>query len=193
MWVIIAVVEFRGRGGVLAVFCTAAGLDSENDRTRFRQVKWQHQENPRTLYYRVQHAAGRWLHPTDKTREEIFDTIVLEQYLEALPSTTRNWVRQHPGLTNEIAVDLACAYHRGPDFRATASRIPPLPPVRPTITKSITHRSARYMVQNILSRPVQRLPAIQAQAPSVISVQNGAILPDIAHTERRPRNTWKLV
>ncbi|XP_069100681.1 uncharacterized protein [Pleurodeles waltl] len=117
------------------------GLDTESYHTKFRQLKWQHQENPRTLYYRVQHSAGRWLQPTERTREEMFDIIVLEQYLDALPPTTRNWVRQHPGLTNETAVDLACAYHRGSDFRATVSRAPP-PTIRPILPRLQQSRPA---------------------------------------------------
>ncbi|XP_069085522.1 uncharacterized protein [Pleurodeles waltl] len=140
------------------------GLDTENYRTKFRQMKWQHQENPRTLYYRVQHAAGRWLQPSENTKEDMFNVIVLEQYLDALPPTTRNWVRQHPGLTNETAVDLACAYHRGSDFCATTSRVS-LPPMRPTTSRNTLQRPVMTHGTDRLSATGPGIPGTAVPGP----------------------------
>ncbi|KAJ1197713.1 hypothetical protein NDU88_001568 [Pleurodeles waltl] len=76
------------------------------------------------------------LHPTETTKEDLFDVIILEQYLEALHASTQNWISQNPELTNGTAIDLACAYHRPPDFRGaqskpTTSTAPRLGPVKP--------------------------------------------------------------
>ncbi|XP_069066762.1 uncharacterized protein [Pleurodeles waltl] len=114
-------------------------VDQERYRVKFRQTKWQSQENPDTLYYRVHHAGGKWLHPTETTKDDMFDAIILEQYLEALPVTTRNWVRQHLDLTNHTAIDLAFAFQRAPEFRGAHTKPTPLSS-RMTVGRSVQPR-----------------------------------------------------
>ncbi|XP_078533236.1 uncharacterized protein LOC144819118 [Lissotriton helveticus] len=100
------------------------GCDHEYYRSRFRKEKWVTGDNPRALYYRIRDLGNRWLKPHASSMEEVIEHIYLEQYLEALPTNTRAWLKQHPGLTTQSAIELACAYHRSPDFKAPPGRAP---------------------------------------------------------------------
>ncbi|KAJ1080578.1 hypothetical protein NDU88_000773 [Pleurodeles waltl] len=105
------------------------GHDSEYYRVKFRKVKWVTNEDPRTFYFRVKDLALKWLSPIGNSREEVIQTIVLEQYLDSLPPSTKNWIRQHPKVDTEMAIELACAYHRSTDVRS----MPPRPHSKPVI------------------------------------------------------------
>ncbi|XP_078539523.1 uncharacterized protein LOC144824256 [Lissotriton helveticus] len=100
------------------------GCDQEYYRARFRKENWVTGDNPRALFYRVRDLGSRWLQPSTATMEEVTEQVFLEQYLEALPANTRAWLKQHPGLTSQSAIELACAYHRSPDFKASTGRAP---------------------------------------------------------------------
>ncbi|XP_078542394.1 uncharacterized protein LOC144828150 isoform X1 [Lissotriton helveticus] len=100
------------------------GCEQEYYRARFRKEKWVTGDNPRALFYRVRDLGSRWLQPSTATMEEVTEQVFLEQYLEALPVNTRAWLKQHPGLTSQSAIELACAYHRSPDFKASTGRTP---------------------------------------------------------------------
>ncbi|KAJ1192580.1 hypothetical protein NDU88_001887 [Pleurodeles waltl] len=114
------------------------GHDTEYYRVKLRKIKWGPNEDPRTFYYRVKDLALKWLGSSGNSREEVIQTIVLEQYLESLPTTTKHWIRQHPKVTTEMAIDLACAYHRSTDVR----NMSPRPSLKPgTSTPKITPRT----------------------------------------------------
>lgn len=88
------------------------GLDAEAYRVRFRKEKGHPGENPKTLFFRLKMAADKWLSPSTSTKEEIMDKIYLEQYLDALQFNTQKWLRQHPQLTVEQAIEMATTYAR---------------------------------------------------------------------------------
>ncbi|XP_078533974.1 uncharacterized protein LOC144820260 [Lissotriton helveticus] len=100
------------------------GCDQEYYRARFRKEKWVTGDNPRALFYRVRDLGSRWLQPSTATMDVVTEQVFLEQYLEALPTNTRAWLKQHPGLTSQSAIELACAYHSSPDFKASTGRTP---------------------------------------------------------------------
>ncbi|XP_078501186.1 mitogen-activated protein kinase kinase kinase 3 isoform X1 [Lissotriton helveticus] len=88
------------------------GMDAEAYRIRFRKEKGVTGENPKTLYLRLKMAAEKWLRPDDRSKEEVMTSIVLEQFMEALPYGTQRWLRQHPGLTAAQAIEMAANYTR---------------------------------------------------------------------------------
>lgn len=98
--------------------------DQEYYRSRFRKEKWSAADNPRALYYRIRDLGNRWLQPASSSIDELSEKVYLEQYLEALPSNTTSWIKQHPNLSATIAVDLNCAYHRSPEFKGQPPRLP---------------------------------------------------------------------
>lgn len=86
------------------------GLDVEAYRVRFRKERWLPGENPKTLFFRLKMAADKWLQPASSTKEDIMNKVYLEQFLEALLYGTQRWLKQHPHLTPEQAVELATTY-----------------------------------------------------------------------------------
>ncbi|XP_078515036.1 uncharacterized protein LOC144773811 [Lissotriton helveticus] len=141
------------------------GCDQEYYRAKFRKEKWNPGDNPRALYYRIQDLGTRWLSPQGSTLEELTAKVYLEQFLDALTISTRSWVKQHPHLTPATAIDLACAYHRAPEFRTGhAQSLTPLsrqnsprPPGRPEPQAPFLPR--------IPFRPVTLVPGPSAQGP----------------------------
>ncbi|XP_069071933.1 uncharacterized protein [Pleurodeles waltl] len=134
------------------------GHDTEYYRTRFRKIKWGPNEDPRTYYYRVKDLGLKWLGPLGTDREDVIKIIVLEQYLDSLPSSTRNWIRQHPKIDTETAVDLACAYHRSGDVKHQSIRPVGKPPITPP-----QFPPRRTMEEPGPSRSTERSPMQQPQ------------------------------
>ncbi|KAJ1197227.1 hypothetical protein NDU88_001089 [Pleurodeles waltl] len=99
---------------------------------KFCKAKWGQNEDPRTFYYRVKDLGLKWLGPLGTNREDVIKAIILEQYLDSLPTNTRNWIRQHPKIDTELAVDFACAYHRSVYVKSQTprplSKMPITPP-----------------------------------------------------------------
>uniref|UniRef100_A0A669BUY9 SCAN box domain-containing protein n=1 Tax=Oreochromis niloticus TaxID=8128 RepID=A0A669BUY9_ORENI len=59
----------------------------------------------------------RWMHPDSRSKEEIGETIILEQFLRVLQPDVRTWVKEHNPKTGGEAGDLAERYlaaHREP-------------------------------------------------------------------------------
>ncbi|KAJ1202791.1 hypothetical protein NDU88_006587 [Pleurodeles waltl] len=103
------------------------GFDSEHYRVRFRKAKWGPNENPRALYFRIKDLGLKWLGPIGTNREDIIEIVLLEQYLDALPPSTRNWIKQHPNPDTSTTIELACAFHRSLEFKVTTPRSTPSP------------------------------------------------------------------
>lgn len=142
------------------------GCDQEYYRAKFRKEKWNPGDNPRALYYRIRDLGTRWLAPHISTIEEMLDRVFLEQFLEALPLTTRAWVKQHPHLNPNIAVDLACAYHRAPEFKAGVGRTPITGP-RPPPVRIFTRPEQKTgpLPRMGFPRPIPPLPSSHNQGP----------------------------
>uniref|UniRef100_A0AAR2KZL0 CCHC-type domain-containing protein n=1 Tax=Pygocentrus nattereri TaxID=42514 RepID=A0AAR2KZL0_PYGNA len=57
------------------------------------------------------HAAGhRWMHPAGKSKEEIGQTVVLEQFLNVINPELRSWIMERSPTSPEQAVDMAEAF-----------------------------------------------------------------------------------
>ncbi|XP_069063479.1 uncharacterized protein [Pleurodeles waltl] len=47
--------------------------------------------------------------------------------MDALPPSTRNWIKQHPNPDTNATIELACAFHRSLEFKVTPPRSTPSP------------------------------------------------------------------
>nr|XP_060616160.1 zinc finger protein 397-like [Anolis sagrei ordinatus] len=71
----------------------ADALKTEAQRQHFRQFCCQEVEDPRRVYSHVQELCSRWLKPERRSKEQILELLVLEQFLASLPQNMQGWLR----------------------------------------------------------------------------------------------------
>ncbi|KAL7872222.1 hypothetical protein SRHO_G00072050 [Serrasalmus rhombeus] len=77
---------------------------------RFRMNEIHEAETPRELYTRLKGLYEKWMTPQEKSKEEIGDEIVLEQYLRMVRPELRRWIiERSPGSTLQ-AVEMSEAF-----------------------------------------------------------------------------------
>lgn len=82
------------------------GIMMETARQGFRWFRYQEAEGPRNAYGQLQELCRLWLKPESRSKEQILELLVLEQFLAILPQEIQRWVwQQHPE-TCAQAVDL---------------------------------------------------------------------------------------
>ncbi|KAL1246972.1 hypothetical protein QQF64_034274 [Cirrhinus molitorella] len=107
-------------------------ISAETYRQRFRASTTPAGESPTETYNRLRTLYCRWVRPDLHTKEEIGETIILEQLLRVLPYDSRTWVREHEPTTGLAAAKLALQYmnaHR---------RAPRTQPLKGTVQKQNT-------------------------------------------------------
>ncbi|XP_016847357.2 zinc finger protein 436 isoform X1 [Anolis carolinensis] len=80
-------------GKVKAAILRAESLRAELQRQHFRQFCCQEVEDPRRVYSQVQELCSRWLKPERRSKEQILELLVLEQFLASLPQDLQGWIR----------------------------------------------------------------------------------------------------
>lgn len=84
-------------------------INTETYRQRLRGASMKSGETTRELRVRLEDLAKKWTKDCD-TVEKIRDRIVLEQFVNTLPSNVKVWVQEHKPETSEVAAKLADDY-----------------------------------------------------------------------------------
>ncbi|XP_067321459.1 zinc finger and SCAN domain-containing protein 16-like isoform X2 [Anolis sagrei] len=71
----------------------AEALKMEAQRQHFRQFCCQEVEDPRGIYAQLQELCSRWLKPERRSKEQILELLILEQFLASLPQDLQAWIR----------------------------------------------------------------------------------------------------
>ncbi|KAH0630589.1 hypothetical protein JD844_013787, partial [Phrynosoma platyrhinos] len=79
----------------------------ELQRQRFRGFRYKEAEGPRAAYLQLEELCYGWLEPERRTKEEILELLVLEQFLAILPREMERWVRERCPVSCDWAVELA--------------------------------------------------------------------------------------
>ncbi|KAH0630539.1 hypothetical protein JD844_013659 [Phrynosoma platyrhinos] len=87
--------ERRSYGSMKDEVSNEDAISSEIRRQRFRHHRYQEAEGPREICRQLQELCHQWLRPERRTKEQILEVLILEQFLTVLPQEIQNWVRDH--------------------------------------------------------------------------------------------------
>nr|XP_020670022.1 zinc finger protein 585A-like [Pogona vitticeps] len=80
-------------GKVKAAILRGDALRMEVRRQHFRHFSCQEVEDPRRLHNQLQERCHRWLRPERRSKEQILELLILEQFLASLPPDLQDWIR----------------------------------------------------------------------------------------------------
>lgn len=83
------------------------GLTTTHYRRLFREARLKPQETPKALQQRLKNLAWKWLTPEGKNLDTILDTVVLEQFVQAVPKEMRTYLMLQNCQSTEEAAMLA--------------------------------------------------------------------------------------
>ncbi|XP_044522349.1 zinc finger protein 202 [Gracilinanus agilis] len=86
----------------------------ETSHQNFRRFRYQEASGPREALSRLRELCHQWLRPERRTKEQILDLLVLEQFLTVLPGELQSWVRGQRPESGEEAVTLVEGLQKQP-------------------------------------------------------------------------------
>ncbi|XP_021113175.1 zinc finger protein 197 isoform X4 [Heterocephalus glaber] len=78
----------------------------ETSHMQFRQLRYHETSGPQEALSRLRELCRRWLRPEARTKAQILELLVLEQFLSILPGELQTWVQLHQPGSSEEAVAL---------------------------------------------------------------------------------------
>ncbi|XP_052406338.1 uncharacterized protein LOC127952096 [Carassius gibelio] len=82
-------------------------INHETYRQRFRAMEVLEEETPKELYVRLKDLYQKWVRPAERTKQEIGEMIILEQFLRMLNPEVQTWIKEHSPSSAEEAARLA--------------------------------------------------------------------------------------
>ncbi|XP_062993641.1 zinc finger and SCAN domain-containing protein 20-like [Elgaria multicarinata webbii] len=98
---------------VKAAILRGDAVSAETRRRRFRQFRYHEAEGPREACSLLWELGRCWLKPESRTKEQILELLVLEQFLTVLPEEMQRWVWECHPETCAQAVALAEEFQEG--------------------------------------------------------------------------------
>ncbi|KAK2508755.1 hypothetical protein MC885_010202 [Smutsia gigantea] len=86
----------------------------ETSHQNFRRFRYQEAASPREALIRLRELCHQWLRPERRTKEQILELLVLEQFLTVLPGELQSWVRSQRPESGEEAVTLVEGLQKQP-------------------------------------------------------------------------------
>ncbi|XP_036886548.1 zinc finger protein 197 isoform X2 [Sturnira hondurensis] len=96
----------------------------ETSHLHFRQLRYHETSGPQEALSRLRELCRRWLRPEARTKAQILELLVLEQFLSILPGEIRTWVQIHRPGNGEEAVALVEELQK--DLEGPALKVPVL-------------------------------------------------------------------
>lgn len=96
----------------------------ETSHLHFRQLRYHETSGPHEALSRLRELCRRWLRPEARTKAQILELLVLEQFLSILPGEIRTWVQIHRPGSGEEAVALVEELQK--DLDGPALKVPVL-------------------------------------------------------------------
>lgn len=87
--------DFLDYDKVKAAILYKYDINPETYRQRFRSLDVNPAESSKELYARLKELYVKWVHPEDKTVQDIGEIIILEQYLRMLSPELQVWIKEH--------------------------------------------------------------------------------------------------
>ncbi|XP_075762946.1 uncharacterized protein LOC142819454 [Pelodiscus sinensis] len=112
------------------------GITPETYRQKFRGEQYSPGTRPRVVAQRLREAAWRWLDPEQRTGPQVAELVVLEQFINILPSGGARWVRRHHPSTLSEAIELMNDYEAAEGWERGHRPERPPPPRRAEPTRS---------------------------------------------------------
>ncbi|XP_067321612.1 zinc finger and SCAN domain-containing protein 16-like [Anolis sagrei] len=157
--------DFRKvKGAILQKEATAR----ERRRQEFRRFCYQEANGPQEVHARLRELGRRWLSLEKSSKEQLFDALILEQFLNILPKEMQNWVKERSPESSEKAVALAENFlrklqttERGQELVRRIFWEPEEPTVSP---KSQEVRLEGLAKKAVAKREVDEMPAFPPKA-----------------------------
>lgn len=92
---------------VKAAILSKYSINTETYRLRFRAQEVGSEETPKELYVRLRDLYMKWINPKEKSKEEVGESIILEQYLRMLSPELQVWIKEHDPKSASEAAALA--------------------------------------------------------------------------------------
>ncbi|XP_023581950.1 LOW QUALITY PROTEIN: zinc finger protein 197 [Trichechus manatus latirostris] len=108
----------------------------ETSHLHFRQLRYSETSGPQEALSRLRELCRRWLRPEARTKAQILELLVLEQFLSILPGELRTWVQLHRPGSGEEAVALVEELQR--DLDGPALKVPVLTQAQGTLQEGMS-------------------------------------------------------